>query len=246
MRRNDDVRFISFPSIKLPRPPPPPRFDLPSLFAKNSLGQLIDSIKSRWPLKRPRSTELPFLCSASLSLTRSSDSTEPKSNRDRSWLVGKSPLLCSASLSLTRSDESTRSGSEERVLISEVLIRNKDGEELERKDLETEALGALKACRANSALTVREVQEDVHRIIDSGYFCQCMPVAIDTRDGIRLIFQVVALYIVVEIDFNLHYIVEIAFEQVESENNGFVNQALVIVFIVHISSCIVHIHSCRD
>lgn len=116
----------------------------------------------------------------------------------------KSPLLCSASLSLTRSDESTRSGSEERVLISEVLIRNKDGEELERKDLEMEALGALKACRANSALTVREVQEDVHRIIDSGYFCQCMPVAIDTRDGIRLIFQVVALYIVVEIDFNLH------------------------------------------
>ncbi|KAK9941218.1 hypothetical protein M0R45_017836 [Rubus argutus] len=190
MRRNDDVRFISFPSIKLPRPPPPPRFDLPSLFAKNSLGQLIDSIKSRWPLKRTRSTELPFLCSASLSLTRSSESTEPKSNHDGSWLVGKSPLLCSASLSLTRSDESTRSGSEERVLISEVLIRNKDGEVLERKDLETEALGALKACRANSALTVREVQEDVHRIIDSGYFCQCMPVAIDTRDGIRLIFQV--------------------------------------------------------
>ena len=103
----------------------------------------------------------------------------------------KSPLLCSASLSLSRSDESTRSGSEERVLISEVLIRNKDGEELERKDLELEALGALKACRANSALTVREVQEDVHRIIDSGYFCQCMSVAVDTRDGIRLIFQVV-------------------------------------------------------
>lgn len=83
-----------------------------------------------------------------------------------------------------------RQHDEERVLISEVLVRNKDGEELERKDLEMEALTALKACRANSALTVREVQEDVHRIIDSGYFCSCMPVAVDTRDGIRLVFQV--------------------------------------------------------
>ncbi|MBA0690657.1 hypothetical protein Goari_008319, partial [Gossypium aridum] len=82
---------------------------------------------------------------------------------------------------------------EERVLISEVLVRNKDGEELERKDLEMEALTALKACRANSALTVREVQEDVHRIIDSGYFSSCMPVAVDTRDGIRLVFQVIAM-----------------------------------------------------
>ncbi|KAL6204101.1 hypothetical protein ACLB2K_021370 [Fragaria x ananassa] len=185
MPQNDDVRFISFPSLKLPHPPPPPpppRFDLSSLFARNSLSQLIDSIKSR--SKQPRS---PILCSASLSLPRLRRSDDD----DRSWLVRKSPLLCSASLSLSRSDESTRSGSsEERVLISEVLIRNKDGEELERKDLELEALGALKACRANSALTVREVQEDVHRIIDSGYFCQCMPVAIDTRDGIRLIFQV--------------------------------------------------------
>lgn len=79
---------------------------------------------------------------------------------------------------------------EERVLISEVWIRNKDGEEMERKDLEAEAAAALKACRPNSALTIREVQEDVHRIIYSGYFCSCMPVAVDTRDGIRLVFQV--------------------------------------------------------
>lgn len=78
----------------------------------------------------------------------------------------------------------------ERVLISEVLIRSKDGEELERKDLEEEANAALKACRPNSALTVREVQEDVHRIMERGYFSSCMPVAVDTRDGIRLVFQV--------------------------------------------------------
>ncbi|KAF5931228.1 hypothetical protein HYC85_032101 [Camellia sinensis] len=119
----------------------------------------------------------------------------------------KSSLLCSASLSLTRPDDSATSEAvvaqpkgggysatgrheEERVLISEVLVRNKDGEALERKDLENEALAALKASRPNSALTVRDVQEDVHRIISSGYFCSCMPVAIDTRDGIRLVFQV--------------------------------------------------------
>ncbi|XP_078443868.1 outer envelope protein of 80 kDa [Wolffia australiana] len=79
---------------------------------------------------------------------------------------------------------------EERILISEVLIRNKDGEELEREDLAAEAAAALKSCRPNSALTLSEVQDDVHRIIESGYFFSCMPVAIDTRDGIRLVFQV--------------------------------------------------------
>ncbi|OMO68528.1 Bacterial surface antigen (D15) [Corchorus capsularis] len=92
--------------------------------------------------------------------------------------------------SLPQKGQSAGRYDEERVLISEVLVRNKDGEELERKDLESEALTALRACRANSALTVREVQEDVHRIIDSGYFSSCMPVAVDTRDGIRLVFQV--------------------------------------------------------
>lgn len=121
----------------------------------------------------------------------------------------KSSLLCSTSLGLSRtagdnhehesvgqilksssSSPSRQSAHEERVLISEVWVRNKDGDELERKDLESEALNALKASRPNSALTVRDVQEDVHRIISSGYFSSCMPVAVDTRDGIRLVFQV--------------------------------------------------------
>ncbi|KAF4385077.1 hypothetical protein G4B88_029119 [Cannabis sativa] len=145
------------------------------------------------------------LCSASLSLSRS----EPGTRKGKDGhSIGKSPLLCSASLSIARPDEVSQSGAEgkeiqqqqkqhspsrhdeERVLISEVLVRNKDGDELERKDLEMEALAALKACRPNSALTVREVQEDVHRIIGSGYFYSCVPVAVDTRDGIRLEFQV--------------------------------------------------------
>ncbi|XP_024984931.1 outer envelope protein 80, chloroplastic [Cynara cardunculus var. scolymus] len=114
----------------------------------------------------------------------------------------KQPPLCSTSLALIRGDEEvgevTQSSKshpvsrhdDERVLISEVLVRNKDGEELERKDLEEEAMAALKTCRPNSALTVQEVQEDVHRIIGSGYFSTCMPVAVDTRDGIRLVFEV--------------------------------------------------------
>lgn len=61
---------------------------------------------------------------------------------------------------------------------------------MERKDLEEVAAAAIRSCRPNSALTVREVQEDVHRIVDSGLFSSCMPVAVDTRDGIRLVFQV--------------------------------------------------------
>lgn len=118
--------------------------------------------------------------------------------------VTKRSLLSFSSLSLSESTQSEgreipQKGhvtshygrvDEERVLISEVVVRNKDGEELERKDLEFEAVSALKACRPNSALTVREVQDDVHRIIGSGYFSSCMPVALDTRDGIRLVFQV--------------------------------------------------------
>ena len=49
-----------------------------------------------------------------------------------------------------------------------IFRRSKLARGLERKDLEAEAAQALKACRPNSALTVREVQEDVHRIINSG------------------------------------------------------------------------------
>lgn len=155
--------------------------------------------------------------SISLSLIKSNQSSWSDSEVEDIEITPRlnSPLLCCASLSLTRPNESTQSvegkdviqqqqqlpkghsvtrNAEERVLISEVLVRTKDGEELERKDLEMEALAALKACRANSALTIREVQEDVHRIIESGYFCSCTPVAVDTRDGIRLMFQVFSDY----------------------------------------------------
>ncbi|KAH9707350.1 Outer envelope protein 80 [Citrus sinensis] len=209
--RNDDVRFISSP-LKIPpfRPEPPVPFFAQTLTkSKNSLSHLIyslnESTRSTEPFTRKLQSFAEHLygksvriCSTCLSMTGAVDT------------LVNFPLLCSASLSLNQSSaefpaqselstqlqqkaqqpHSVSRSDEERVLISEVLVRNKDGEELERKDLETEALTALKACRANSALTVREVQEDVHRIIDSGYFCSCMPVAVDTRDGIRLVFQV--------------------------------------------------------
>ncbi|XP_031256933.1 outer envelope protein 80, chloroplastic isoform X1 [Pistacia vera] len=215
---NHDVRFTSS-SLKVPlfRPHSSlPFFSQTLIKTRNSLSQLLASLKIRSTestrsvsltqklhsaaalLVGENKERLPLLCSASLSLTQSES-------------AANSPLLCSASLSLSQpapeppppssqtesptqqvkgQPHSLSRYDEERVLISEVLVRNKDGEELERKDLEAEALTALKACRANSALTIREVQEDVHRIIDSGYFCSCMPVAVDTRDGIRLVFQV--------------------------------------------------------
>ena len=177
MSENCDVRFTSS-SLKIPLSPP-------SLFSRTLGSRLTEATKSLFHLVNSFRT-----CSKPLNS-----------------FARRSPLLCSASLSLSLPAESTQlevaaaqpkgqsyarhtREDEERVLISEVLVRNKDGEELERKDLEAEAVAALKACRPNSALTVREVQEDVHRIIDSGLFCSCMPVAVDTRDGIRLVFQV--------------------------------------------------------
>ncbi|WJZ88589.1 hypothetical protein VitviT2T_007871 [Vitis vinifera] len=177
MSKNEDVRFTSS-SLKIPLSPP-------SFFSQTLGSHLTEATKSvihlvnsfrnfRKPLNflaRPS----PLLCSASLSLSQPAESTqlEVAATQPKGQTVARHP----------REDE-------ERVLISEVLVRNKDGEELERKDLEAEAVAALKACRPNSALTVREVQEDVHRIIDSGLFWSCMPVAVDTRDGIRLVFQV--------------------------------------------------------
>ncbi|CAN1158182.1 Outer envelope protein 80, chloroplastic [Linum perenne] len=213
--RNEGVRFTSS-SVKIPplsdqlhlhRSPPPPFFAQNLLTqlvrTKSSLSNFVDSLITRSfgsILQHSVSQRLysaagnsPLLCSTSLSHNRSG--SEAKSSL---------PILCSASLALSQAADMetsvsqqksgplsvSRNNEEERVLISEVLVMNKDGEELEMKDLEAEAMAALKACRPNSALTVKEVQEDVHRIINSGYFSSCMPVAVDTRDGIRLVFQV--------------------------------------------------------
>nr|KJB21887.1 hypothetical protein B456_004G019000 [Gossypium raimondii] len=201
MRQNDGVSFTSSP-LKIPLSQTP-AFQLTG--TRHLAFQLIDSLRNRFNNVKHHSTQLnvsaqselgvrsstrrsPLLCFASVSLAAEKQS------------IGRSPLLYSASLSLTQPDstESTQDGhlatagrySEDRVLVGEVLVRNKDGDELERKDLEMEALNALKACGANSALTAWEIQEDVDRIIDSGYFSSCTPVAVDSRDGIRLVYGV--------------------------------------------------------
>lgn len=213
MSRNENVSFSSS-NVKIPvfSPNPNPKPSLSQTLAaqvartRSSVAQFISSFVNQANGRKlsgifPSGLNSPLLCSASLSLNLPGGLGLPESETQHHHSE-KSPIFGSASVSQSGFAESMQSGSEapqkghsssrdeERVLISEVLVRNKDGEELERKDLEMEALAALKASRANSALTVREVQEDVHRIIDSGYFCSCMPVAVDTRDGIRLVFQV--------------------------------------------------------
>ncbi|CAL9078421.1 unnamed protein product [Musa textilis] len=170
MARNEGIRFVSS-SIKIPAssswPPSFPPLLHSSLFARHTLSFHLDRAKEaihRFLTSLPNKwAHPPLLCLSSLNMAR--PEAEPNPRRHG------------------REDE-------ERVLISEVLIRNKDGEMLEQADLEAAAAGALKSCRPNSALTVREVQEDVHRVIQTGLFSLCMPVAFDTRDGIRLVFQV--------------------------------------------------------
>ncbi|KAL3518894.1 hypothetical protein ACH5RR_021483, partial [Cinchona calisaya] len=206
MPENDDVRFTSC-SLKLPpfRHHPSPLFS--NLQFTSQL--LINSLR-----KPPKFPNFNFNAKKYNIADFFNHFTKPPKFLS-SFIFhppSKSSLLCSASLALSQngggnagsdlggstsqsalknpSPSQNTSRDEERVLISEVWVRNKDGDELERKDLESEAINALKASRPNSALTVRDVQDDVHRIIASGYFASCMPVAVDTRDGIRLVFQV--------------------------------------------------------
>lgn len=72
---------------------------------------------------------------------------------------------------------------EERVLLNAVEISGCEGTLLER------AKGAL-TLRPNLAYTLSEVQEEVQRVFDTGYFKSCQPVVDETRDGIKLTIQV--------------------------------------------------------
>ena len=84
--------------------------------------------------------------------------------------------------SAERSTEKTES-SEERILISEIDVAGCDGK------LRSEVLRAL-TTRPNFAYTIQEVQEDMQRVFDTGYFSSCRPRAEDTRDGVRLTVEV--------------------------------------------------------
>jgi hypothetical protein len=72
---------------------------------------------------------------------------------------------------------------EERILISEVEIKGVSGE------LAALAQAAL-TIKPNFAYTLEEVQEDVNRVFQTGYFSNCQPLAEDTRDGVRVTLDV--------------------------------------------------------
>ena len=44
--------------------------------------------------------------------------------------------------------------------------------------------------KPNFAYTLSEVRDDIQRVFDAGYFQQLVPVAEDTRDGIKLTLEV--------------------------------------------------------
>ena len=56
-------------------------------------------------------------------------------------------------------------------------------------ELKRVAQAALKT-RPNFAYTLEEVKADVRRVFNTGWFKECNPDAIDTRDGVKLIITV--------------------------------------------------------
>ncbi|GAX81347.1 hypothetical protein CEUSTIGMA_g8778.t1 [Chlamydomonas eustigma] len=73
---------------------------------------------------------------------------------------------------------------QERILISEVEITGADA------DLKKLAMNTIKT-RPNFAYTLDEVKKDVERVFNTGWFRECVPDAVDTRDGVKLIIKVV-------------------------------------------------------
>jgi len=70
-------------------------------------------------------------------------------------------------------------------LISEVQITGLE----EYKDLERLAWSVVQV-RPNLAVTNEDVQEDANRLFDTGYFNSVSPVPEDTRDGVRLKYEI--------------------------------------------------------
>jgi outer membrane protein insertion porin family len=46
--------------------------------------------------------------------------------------------------------------------------------------------------RPNFAYTIGEVKQDVQRVFNTGWFRECTPDAVDTRDGVKLVISVSA------------------------------------------------------
>ncbi|KAJ7546876.1 hypothetical protein O6H91_08G058900 [Diphasiastrum complanatum] len=196
------VRFISS-SIKIPQPSRPCQFLPIPPWNTNGIVQslrahfdrVISSCVSAFVRHNPNLQ--PLLCCASLSAAGNGSSFSNWNNQEQANAASKN---AAARASVGGSNGGRRGSGiqfvqeskeeEERVLISDVLVQDKDGQELENPELLAIASQALKACKPNFALTTKEVQDDVHRIIQTGYFSSCLPTAEDTRDGVRLIFKV--------------------------------------------------------
>lgn len=58
-------------------------------------------------------------------------------------------------------------------------------------DLQKIAQAAL-TLKPNFSYTLQEVQQDVNRVFETGYFSNCQPSAEDTRDGVRVLVEVTA------------------------------------------------------
>lgn len=72
-----------------------------------------------------------------------------------------------------------KSSQEERILISEVVVMGVDGK------LKEIAESALQT-KPNFAYTLDEIQADLARVFNTGYFEECNPEPVDTRDGVKL------------------------------------------------------------
>lgn len=46
--------------------------------------------------------------------------------------------------------------------------------------------------KPNFSYTLQEVQQDVNRVFETGFFSNCQPTAEDTRDGVRVLIEVTA------------------------------------------------------
>lgn len=77
-------------------------------------------------------------------------------------------------------------GSQPEILFLQVEVRGVDGKLFK---VAQEAL----TIKPNFAYTLKEVQDDMQRVFDTGYFQMCRPYAEDTRDGVKLTIEVLNL-----------------------------------------------------
>lgn len=173
--------------------------------AISRLGQDVAQAVARGVPYPPPSKSLFRQCAPLASISgatspNSSDTTAILPNKDRAVKSNKGPVLAKGigagsldgKVPASATKEANDSGDpnkeeageeEERILISEVDVSGADG------GLRDVVLQAL-TTRPNFAYTVREVQEDMQRVFDTGYFSTCRPRAEDTRDGVRLTIEV--------------------------------------------------------